>query len=322
MRNTAFVYHPVFLKHQTGWTHPEKRQRLTAILDQLKKSGLWEQLIHLEPSPAPIEAITRIHTPAYVESLRLACEAGGLFEPDDSTVGSPGTYEAALMAAGGVLSALDAVMSGHAQNAFCAVRPPGHHAMPDRAMGFCFFNNVAIGARYLQHRHGIRKVAIIDWDVHHGNGTQHAFYNDPSVFYFSLHQYPLYPHGGRACETGEGEGKGYTLNVPMPAGATDADYRRVFSQDLKPALDWFQPEFILISAGFDGHRDDPLASLCLTEQGFAELTQMVVTMAAEYCGNRLISVLEGGYHLPALAASVEAHIRALKYPKDGGGSGS
>lgn len=308
---TAFLHHPVFQKHQTGWAHPEKRQRITAIVDELKRAGLWQLLQHPPPRPATTAELTTVHDPHYVEQIRQGCEAGGLFEPDEVTLGSPGTYEAALMAAGAVLAAVDSVMSGQTSNAFCAVRPPGHHAERNRAMGFCFFNNVAIGAKYLQQHHGIRRVAIIDWDVHHGNGTQQAFYEDPSVFYFSIHQYPLYPGGGRASETGTGAGQGFTLNRPVAAGSTDADYRRIFMNELKPALDRFQPGFILVSAGFDAHHSDPLAGVALTEQGFGDLTRLVTAMAAEHCGKRLVSVLEGGYDLKALAACAATHIQVL-----------
>jgi len=308
---TAFLYHPIFQKHKTGWTHPEKRQRLTAIIGRLKQAGLWELLQHPAIQPATVADLTAIHDPQYVDHIRLSCEAGGLFEPDDVTLGSPDTYDAALMAAGAVLTAVDAVMTGQSTNAFCAVRPPGHHAERNRAMGFCFFNNVAIGAKYLQHHHGIQRVAIIDWDVHHGNGTQQAFYDDPSVFYFSIHQYPLYPQSGRAHEIGTGKGKGFTLNYPVAAGSTDTDYRRIFQDDLRPALARFRPEFILISAGFDAHHADPLAGMALTEKGFEDLTRLSMEMASEHCGNRLVSVLEGGYDLGALAACVETHIKVL-----------
>jgi acetoin utilization deacetylase AcuC-like enzyme len=208
-------------------------------------------------------------------------------------------------------------MSGSARNAFCAVRPPGHHALPDRAMGFCFFNNVAIGARYLQHRYGLTRIAIIDWDIHHGNGTQHVFYNDPSVFYFSVHQASLYPPAsGQATETGSGPGFGYTRNVPMPPDATALDYENAMVHELIPAMADFKPEFILISAGFDGHRDDALAAAPLTEMGFAELTRTVMNLARLHCEHRLVSVLEGGYSLTGLAASVEAHIRVLAGPTE------
>jgi len=311
MTTTGFLYHPAFLKHQTGWNHPEKRQRLTSLIEYLKHTDLWTEMAHLTPEPASLADVTAVHDPAYVERIRAACEAGRLFEPCASTVGSPGTYEAALMAAGAVLKAIDAVLTGQVANAFCAVRPPGHHATADQAMGFCFFNNVAIGARYLQRRHGIKKIAIIDWDVHHGNGTQDAFYSDPSVFYFSIHQFPLYPMSGRAHETGTGAGTGTTMNKPVAEGSTDHDYHRVFVEDLKPALARFQPEFILISAGFDGHAQDPLGGVMLTEAGFGELTRIVMDMAREHCEKRLVSVLEGGYDMTALSASIEAHLRAL-----------
>ncbi len=308
---TAFLTDPVFRKHQTGWAHPEQQKRMTAIAAGLKQAGLWEKLFHLTPHPATVQNIAAIHDLLYIEKIRLACEEGGLFEPDDVTLGSPGTYEAALMAAGAVLTATDAVMDGRISNAFCAVRPPGHHAEKDRAMGFCFFNNVAIAARHLQHRHGIRRIAIVDWDVHHGNGTQHAFEDDPSVFYFSIHQVPLYPGSGLANETGIGAGTGFTMNVPVGVGATDNDYRREFMESLKPALAKFKPEFILISAGFDAHNNDPLAGTVLTEHGFGDLTGLVMDMANEHSQGRLVSVLEGGYDLPALAASVTEHLRVL-----------
>jgi acetoin utilization deacetylase AcuC-like enzyme len=308
---TAFFYHPVFQKHKTGWKHPEKQNRLTAILGGLKQAGVWELLQHPAILPATVADLTAIHDPQYVNHIRQACEAGGLFEPDDVTIGSPDTYEAALMAAGAVLAAVDAVMAGHAPNAFCAVRPPGHHAERDRAMGFCFFNNVAIGAKHLQQHHGIQRVAIIDWDVHHGNGTQQAFYDDPSVLYFSIHQHPLYPQSGQADEIGIGKGKGFTLNYPVSAGSTDTDYLRIFKDYLRPALAHFSPEFILISSGFDAHHADPLAGMALTEKGFEDLTRLVTAMASEYCEKRLVSVLEGGYDVKALAACVVAHIKVL-----------
>jgi acetoin utilization deacetylase AcuC-like enzyme len=237
--------------------------------------------------------------------------SGGLFQEDADTVGSPATYDAALHAAGAVLNAVDAVMEGRAANAFCAVRPPGHHAERDRAMGFCFFNNVAIAARHLRDRHRLRRIAILDWDVHHGNGTQNAFYADPGVFYFSVHQFPHYPGTGRRSERGIAGGAGFTLNVPLRAGSGDEDYRRVFSGELRPAMDNFRPDFILISAGFDAHRDDPLSEMLLTEAGFRDLTDAVLDMAARYAEDRIVSVLEGGYNLDAAAASVEAHLRSL-----------
>ncbi len=311
MTNTAFLYDSAFLKHHTGWTHPEKRQRLSSIISHLKTSGLWNQLLHIKPYPAPIDAISAVHTTPYIDQLRAASNSGSMFKPDEVTIGSPGTFEAATMAAGAVLSALDAVMLKRAHNAFCAVRPPGHHAKPDQAMGFCFFNNIAIGAKYLQQHYGLRKIAIIDWDIHHGNGTQQIFYADPSVFYFSLHQESLYPHSGKTTETGDGPGQGFTLNVPVPAGLSDLDYSQIFSSALRPAMAGFKPEFILISAGFDGHQDDPLSAANLTAQGFAKFTEITMDLADHYCEGHLVSVLEGGYSLTGLATSVEAHLKTL-----------
>ena len=197
------------------------------------------------------------------------------------------------------------------RNAFCAVRPPGHHALKDRAMGFCFFNNVAIAAKYIQNKHHLARVLIVDWDVHHGNGTQAIFYDDPSVFYFSTHQSPFYPGTGGADEKGEGKGRGFTLNVPLPAGSGDADYAKAFEEKLKPAAAAFQPDFVLISAGFDAARGDLLGRMDLTPEGYAQLTRIVKAIAQQYCKGRLVSVLEGGYNLEALAASVEAHVRVL-----------
>ena len=308
---TAFVYHPQFLEHQTGWKHPENRRRLTAILERLEAAGLLPRLLRLEPQEAPLAAITRIHDPAYVDALAAQCARGELFSPDADTVASPGTYRAAVLAAGAALTAVDAVMDGRVANAFCAVRPPGHHAERNQAMGFCFFNNVAIGVRYAQERHGLSRIAVIDWDVHHGNGTEHAFAEDASVFYVSLHQFPLYPGSGRRSDRGRGAGAGYTLNIPLAQGSTLTDYLHAFRDDIHPAMAAFKPEFVFVSAGFDAHRSDPLAAMDLTEEGFAALTDEVLGMARSYAQGRLVSVLEGGYHLTALAASVEAHLRRL-----------
>jgi acetoin utilization deacetylase AcuC-like enzyme len=318
---TAFYYDERFLRHRTGLKHPERPRRLSAIVQRLQQAGLWERLTHPAFDTAPLDAITAVHDPAYVARLRAACEAGTPFQPDPDTVGSPDTFAVACLAAGACLAAVDAVITARAANAFCAVRPPGHHAGRDRSMGFCFFNSVAIAARHALRRHGLRRVAILDWDAHHGNGTQEAFYDDPAVFYFSAHQFPGYPGGGRACETGAGAGAGFTFNVPMAAGSTDGDYERVFDHEWRPALARFRPDLILISAGFDGHRDDPLSSLALTAAGYASLTRRVLALAREHCGGRVVSVLEGGYQPDALAASVELHLRALLgEPRAGSGS--
>lgn len=308
---TGFAYHPVFLEHRTGPRHPENPQRLAAILRRLEASGLLEKLQCLDFAAAGRDAITAVHAPSYVAELEEQCKAGRMFRPDDDTVGSPDTFTAACMAAGACMAAAEAVMRGSVQNAFCAVRPPGHHALHDRAMGFCFLNNIAITARHLQKAHGLSRIAIIDWDVHHGNGTQDLFRSDPSVFYFSTHQFPFYPGSGRASETGDGPGRGFTLNAPLRSGAGDAEVGRAFHEELHPAMDRFRPEFILVSAGFDGHRDDPLGNLVMTEDGYGAITRQVMDMARKHCADRLVSILEGGYNLEALAASVEAHIKTL-----------
>jgi acetoin utilization deacetylase AcuC-like enzyme len=224
---------------------------------------------------------------------------------------SPGSLTAAYLAAGGALASVDAIISKQVDHVFCAVRPPGHHAEAGRAMGFCLLNNVAIAARYVQKRYGLQRVLIVDWDVHHGNGTQHSFEDDSSVLFFSTHQYPHYPGTGRATERGQGAGEGFTIDVPMEAGEGDEEYRAIFQKSLVPAADAFKPEFVIVSAGFDAHKDDPLASMGLTEEGYADLTGIVAGIAKRHASGRILSSLEGGYNLPALAASVDRHIQAL-----------
>jgi acetoin utilization deacetylase AcuC-like enzyme len=311
---TGFVYDPVFLEHKTGTGFPERPERLTAIVKRLKEKGLLAKLVELKPAADPLEWIAAVHAPAYIERVKKASAACGdaidHLDTGDCPI-SARTYDAAVAAAGGALAAADAVMEGRVRNAFCAVRPPGHHALRDRAMGFCFFGNAAIAARYLQKKHGVARVLIADWDVHHGNGTQAAFYEDPAVFYFSAHRSPFYPGSGDASERGAGKGEGTTLNVPLPAGAGDAEIRKAFEEKLKPAALAFKPDFVLVSAGFDAHRDDPLGGLSVTAEGYAALTRIVREIAETCCGGRLVSFLEGGYNLEALADSVEAHVRVL-----------
>ena len=308
---TGFVYDDIYLEHKTTQGHPEAPQRLVAIVDRLKATGLYPQLFKLSPKPVSSEWLTAVHTPEYVERAKESCEGGaGYLDSMDVPI-SPKSYEAALAAVGGVLSAIDAVMEKKVTNAFCALRPPGHHALKDKAMGFCIFNNLAVGTRYVQKKHNLLKILIVDWDVHHGNGTQAAFYDDPSVLYFSVHQYPFYPGTGSETEKGSEKGLNYNINVPLPAGSGDADYVRVFREKLEPAALAFSPDFVLISAGFDAHKDDLLGSMKVTAQGFAELTQIVKAIAEKCCEGRLVSILEGGYHLDGLADSVEAHIQVL-----------
>ena len=311
MARTGFVYHSDYLKHDMGVGHPESPDRLRAIVSRLKAGGVLDRLVLIEPTSVADEWITQVHKASYLTSLKSRAPVSGRVSLDPDTSISAGSLPAAYLAAGGVLAAADAIMAGTVEHAFCAIRPPGHHAESDRAMGFCLFNNVAIAARYLQRRHGVARVLIVDWDVHHGNGTQHTFDDDPSVLFFSTHQYPHYPGTGRATERGKGKGEGLTINVPMSAGQGDEDYREIFERVLVPAADAYKPEFVLISAGFDAHRDDPLASMGLTEEGYATLTGIVAGIARRHSKSRVLSCLEGGYNLNALAASVERHVVAL-----------
>ena len=307
---TALVSHPDYLLHDPGPHHPERADRLRAILAHLEQQDWFATLLQIRPAPAAEPWLLRIHTPSYVRRLQEAGPNAPVALDPDTHV-SAHSYEVARLATGGVLAAVDAVMAGQAQNAFVASRPPGHHALPERAMGFCLLNHVAIATRYVQEHYGVQRVLIVDWDVHHGNGTQDVFYTDASVFYFSTHQYPYYPGTGTASETGEGPGRGTTLNVPLPAGSGDTAIIRAFRDQLWPAAEAFRPEFVFISAGFDAHQQDPLAQLQVTEAGYATLTRIVMDIAARFASGRIVSVLEGGYHLEALARSVATHLQVL-----------
>jgi acetoin utilization deacetylase AcuC-like enzyme len=311
MGKTGLVYHPAYLEHDMGAGHPESPERLRAILQQLEASGTAGRLVRIEPRKAEDEWITRIHSTGYVAMLHEHAPATGRVSLDPDTSMSPGSLKAAYLAAGGALAAVDAIMTGQVEHVFCAVRPPGHHAEAGRAMGFCLFNNVAIATRYIQHKWGLKRVLLVDWDVHHGNGTQHSFEDDPTVLFFSTHQFPHYPGTGRIAERGRGAGEGFTINVPMESGQGDEEYRKVFQEVLSPAADRFQPDFVIVSAGFDAHQDDPLAGMGLTEAGYRDLTDIVVDIARRHAGGRLLSCLEGGYNLRALAASVDSHLTAL-----------
>ena len=307
---TLLLTNEACLAHEMGAGHPERPERLEAVLDLLETVDL-PGVTRSRPGPAPVEAVVANHSRDYVESIRRASGSGRVLAATPDTVIGPATFDAALLASGASLAAVDAVMSGTARNAFSLHRPPGHHAERDRAMGFCFFNHVAVAARHLRSRHGIGRVAIVDWDVHHGNGTQNSFYRDGSVLYFSVHQEYHYPFTGHRTETGAGEGEGATLNVPLPPGAGDEDYGRVFRQSLRPALEEFEPEFLLLSAGFDAHAADPLGGMFLSAEGFAGLTEECMALARDLCRGRLVSLLEGGYDLEATASSVVAHLRVL-----------
>lgn len=311
MARTGLIYDPTFLAHRVSSLHPEQPARLQAVVGALEETGFLEKLTLLPPRAAELEELTTVHAADYVERVRQACACRDGFLDSIDTEICPDSFLAAKLAAGAALCAVDAVVQGKVDNAFCAVRPPGHHATHAKAMGFCIFNNVAIAARHLQRVHGVERVLIVDWDVHHGNGTQEAFYDDDTVFYFSVHRYPYYPGTGAASEIGEGRGKGFTLNVPLPAGADDGIYQKVFQEKLLPAAKLFHPDFVLISAGFDPHHADPLGGMRVTEVGFRAMLRVVLEIAASNCGGKVVSVLEGGYHLDALRTCVCDHVAML-----------
>ncbi len=307
---TALLHDARFLDHQTG-NHPESPRRLEAIRRELEAdSELWKELSHETPIAASDEDITRCHTSELIDQVREASETDrGMLDMD--TIVSRESFEVARLAAGAATTAVDLVVAGDVPNAFAPVRPPGHHAMPDRAMGFCLFNNAAIGARYAQARHGLENVLIIDWDVHHGNGTQAMFYSDPTVFYFSAHQYPYYPGTGARVETGEGAGTGTILNVPLPRRTSADAHRIAFTDALAAIEERFRPDLVIISAGFDSRRGDPLGALLLEDADFVEMTKEVMDLADRHAGGRIVSLLEGGYDLNNLGRTVQGHVRAL-----------
>lgn len=305
----AIFYDSLFLQHDTG-AHPENHTRLRAIVSALKKSDFADDLVWKTPKAATFPQLEAVHTSSYIRDLEQKISSGAQ-ALDADTIVSASSWDAALHAAGAVIEAVEYVKEGNGASAFCAVRPPGHHAEADRAMGFCLFNNVAVAARYAQREAGFENVAIIDFDVHHGNGTQHMFYDDPSVLYISLHQWPHYPGSGAAGEQGAGEGVGATINIPMPAGSSDDDYKREFDNKVIPALTAFAPGLILVSAGFDAHIDDPLAQMALTEAGYAAMTRQLVDISRDICRYGVVSTLEGGYNTDALGRSVAAHVKEL-----------
>jgi acetoin utilization deacetylase AcuC-like enzyme len=295
MRKTGFIYDDIFLKHETPQWHPETSGRLVSILNRLKNSDLWNKLIHIKPRKATYRDIALAHTSSHIETIKNL----GVGYLDGDTYMSKGSLEAALYAAGAVIEAVDKCRSGEIERAFCAVRPPGHHAEADRAMGFCIFNNVAIGARYAQ-KIGYGKVFIIDFDVHHGNGTQHIFEEDDTVFYFSTHQYPHYPGTGAESERGRGKGEGFTYNVTMRAGSGDKDYLHVYRDILPGLIKNFDPDIVLVSAGYDIRKEDPLSSISISNEGIHGIIQNILSSSDK----PVIFSLEGGYDLQALGESV------------------
>ncbi len=311
MSATGFVHHPRCLEHFAGPGHPERPERLEAILERLEASGLSAELQRHVGAPAPLERVQATHDARYVRRVEAACERGRTLLDSGDTYVCEASYGAALLAAGGGIEAVERVLAGTWRNAFVAVRPPGHHAGRDNAMGFCLFNNVAIAARRLRAEPGLERVAIVDWDVHHGNGTQQLFERDPSVFYVSLHQYPHWPGTGAAHEHGIGPGEGTTLNGPLAAGTGDREWLAAFEGRVLPALEDYAPQFVLVSAGFDAHRDDPLSATRLSERAYAEMARGLLDLAQRTAGGRLVALLEGGYHLDALARSVEATLAEM-----------
>ncbi|MFC2019552.1 histone deacetylase [Chloroflexota bacterium] len=305
----GLVYHSIYLEHDTG-QHPENARRLEAVMSHLNETGLRRKLIAIEPRAASPEELAAVHDARYISSLREQAQQGGGWLDADTFL-SPRSYEAALYAAGGLIRATESVLGGDVGSAFALLRPPGHHAVRERAMGFCLFNNVAVAARYALAEGGLERVAIIDFDVHHGNGTQDAFYDSSQVLYVSTHEYPFYPGTGSVGEVGRGDGRGTTLNVPLPAGCGDARYIEVFEKIIVPLVRRFDPRLILVSAGYDGHWADQLAMMRLSTGGFGRMVGIISELADELCGGRLVFTLEGGYNLEALAASVGATFNIL-----------
>jgi acetoin utilization deacetylase AcuC-like enzyme len=311
--STGLIYHDRFLDHDTGPGHPERPARLQAVSARLAADGLWPRLEPIPFAPARRDVLERLHAASYVDRCFVACASGQRYL-DSLDVGiSRDSAAIAQLAAGGALAAVDAVVQEVVSNAVCLMRPPGHHAEADRAMGFCLFGNVALAADHLIRTSAVDRVAIVDWDVHHGNGTQHLLETRDDILYISLHEDPrfLYPGTGYAHETGRGRGAGFTLNFPLPPGSDDDTYRAVMQSQVTPKLEAFEPQFILISAGYDAAAADPLAHMELTGQGFAWMTQHVRSLADKLCGGRLVSMLEGGYDLEALAEGVSLHVASL-----------
>jgi acetoin utilization deacetylase AcuC-like enzyme len=308
---TALLLDPVYQLHDPGPGHPESVKRHVAITKALTDSGLVGKMQGIAPRAATLDELALCHDRGYIAKAKEDVEAGLEDLSTGDTAICDKSYEVAIKAVGGVLNAVDAVFTGKAGNAFCAVRPPGHHARPAQGMGFCLFNNIAIAARHAQQKHGAQKVAIVDWDVHHGNGTQDIFYEDGSVLFCSTHQSPLYPFTGHANETGSGKGQGCTLNLPFPARTGMSTLGAAFTDILLPAIDKFKPDLILISAGFDSRIDDPLGQFRLTDEDFVALTKLLLESAKTHCQSRLVSILEGGYNIQGLASAVTHHVQTL-----------
>lgn len=306
---TGFIYDEAYLRHDTGF-HVERAKRLAHTVEFLRKRGVLDTLVGIEPRAASLVELAEVHHSGYIDKVReFSARGGGNF--GDNNVGSRETYEIALLAAGGVLSAVEAVMDRRVDNAFALVRPPGHHAKPGLGMGFCYFNNVAVAARYAMRRYGLERILVVDWDEHHGNGTENIFFEDPKVLCFSVHRDWSYPGTGLVKRVGYGEGEGYNINVPLPGGSGDHEYEVVFRRILMPVSLAFRPDLIIISAGMDAHKDDPIGRMQMTPGGFATLTSLVREIADYCCNGAIVAVLEGGYNLQGLAESVMAVLQVM-----------
>lgn len=313
MNKTGFLHDERYQLHLTGDYHPEMPERLNRVYRGIREAGLLEKLIQIKASRADMKWIEQVHDERYILRFEAACLSGkSMFDSPDNQM-CYDTYETALLAVGGILDAAGRVMEGKLDNAFCAVRPPGHHAEGAKAMGFCYFNNVAVAARYLQNHYAVQRVGIIDFDVHHGNGTQAIFEQDPNVYYYSIHEHPsfAYPGTGREFEYGSAAGQGFTKNTPVLPGKGDDEYKRLIKKDLIPAIDEFKPEVILVSAGFDAHEDDEMSGIKLSTEGFSWIMQRIVELGRRHSNGRIISVLEGGYSLERLPALAADHVEIL-----------
>ena len=309
---TVIIYDDIYLKHDTGPDHPENSARIINTIEHLRSANCWQKLDIKKPRAATEAEVSAIHSTSQIEQIaEIARSGGGYLDPD--TYVSSDSYEAALNAAGAPLTAIDLIMDKKVDNAFCLVRPPGHHATPEKGMGFCLFNNVAIAAKYIQSRYSLDRIVIIDWDVHHGNGTQDAFYDDPSVMYFSMHRYPFYPGTGAEEETGKDSGSGFTINIPLSYNTEPQEYLKFFEEILEKRVKPFKPQFILISSGFDAYRLDPISGLSLEASDYNKLTKLTQNVAKYCCDGRIVSCLEGGYHLLDLPKCIEEHLNGLMY---------
>lgn len=312
MKKTGVVKDERYMNHDPGPYHPESPRRLEVIYKMLEEPAMKDLLVEIIPEPAPEEYLLWVHTDSLVKIVRsTAGKPYYSLDPDTST--SPGSFEAALLAVGGVCKVISMVMNGELDNGFALIRPPGHHAERSRAMGFCLFNNVAVGARYAQRQCGAERVLVIDWDLHHGNGTQHIFEDDPTVLYFSTHQYPYYPGSGAFQEVGTGKGEGYTVNVPLSTGYGDGEFVAIYENVVRPIALEFRPDIVLVSAGFDIYQGDPLGGMRVSAQGFGALARSILNMAQEACEGKVVVCLEGGYNLQGLKDGVRAVLRQMAH---------